>query len=1043
MHAVINWLESVFAGIPLGLLELWGRFGYLLGFALMLCAYGGFVLGTQGRWGLGRMRQSWSGRALGSALITFVAIFVGGYIGSFIVLVPGAQTFESLKDLCVFLCVVLFGYPALLAVPFAYGLSDLIEGVPPAFLLDWLPGYFINPACFWLAHQLIGRDPDFRQRVVWARYALFVLAFMAIEPQLWGHITSTQFTPALAYRSVTPALFFTTALTWLLAPLAMLVALPLARRYRLFWAEIPGHVRERALGSSQWKWVNAHNERELLRLDEAPGMPLRMLLAAPVIAMMLATIGVTAWLTLGSAESGSGKLASRLHEEISFNIRQQLDDFLVAERKTGNPLQLEGVSRLLQGLPVARHGQAFIIGLDGHLLASSAGPNAVADMAIAELRRESGPLASLMKPHQYSFDVITSKPLARETWLSQATPYRSPDGGSDWVLVSVMPESYYLEGVRTGNSQSAMVLAWALLAALLAVIWLSALVTRPVRGIALAAHAVAAGDMAQRVPVGSVHELGALSRAFNHMAAQLQKSFNDLQTMARTLAAREKMLEQGETRYRELSESLEKLVEARTRELKVALRRAEAANEAKSAFLSNMSHELRTPLNAVIGFSELLAAQRDASEDQRRKLGMINRAGQHLLSLINDILDLSKIEAGRTELHAAPVGLPELLGTALDMVRLRAGQQGVSLLLDCEQAPRAVVVDGPKLRQVLLNLLINAVKFTTQGSVTLSVQGEPAGARHVLLHFAVRDTGAGIAEDEQERIFHPFVQGSSAEAHSGTGLGLAIVREYVRLMGGEVRVASMPGKGSTFSFSLALPLADDVPAPLHSVERVAGLPAHERGKAVLVVDDSAESRALLRSLLEPLGFAVHEAADGESGAVRVLSLQPELVLADWRMAGRDGLSLTRFIRSQQGIRQPRIVIQSASAFESERGEALSAGADEFLHKPLDQERVFGVIERLLGLHFLREVTTPSDAFLPSPAPGPAPAPVPPAAPTSDELSPLDAHLRSELREAIAMLNGQRINRLLVAIDSDHPHLAPRIRRMLERAEHQHLWKLLG
>jgi signal transduction histidine kinase/DNA-binding response OmpR family regulator len=1044
MRAVINWLESVFAGIPLGLLEIWGRLGYLLGFALMLCAYGCFVLGTDGRWGLGRMRQSWNGKALGSAAITFVAIFVSGYIGSFIVLVPGAQTFESLKDLCVFLCVVLFGYPALLAVPFAYGLSDLIEGVPPAFLLDWLPGYFINPACFWLAHQLIGRDPDFRKRAVWARYGLFVLLFMTVEPQLWGYITSTQFTPALAYRSVTPALFFTTAITWLLAPLAMLAALPLARRFRMFWAEIPGHVRERALGNGEWKWVNAHDERELLRWDETPGVPLRMLLAAPVIVMMLATISITAWLTLGSAESGSGKLASRLHEEISFNIRQQLDDFLVAERRTGKPLQLDGVSRLLQGLPVAQHGQAFIIGLDGRLLASSAGPTAVTEMAIAELRRESGPLASLMKPRQYSFDVLTSKPLARETWLSQATPYRSPDGGSDWVLVSVMPESYYLEGVRTGNSQSAMVLAWALLAALLAVIWLSALVTGPVRSIARAAHAIAAGDMGQRVPAGRVHELGALSRAFNHMAAQLQKSFNDLQTMARALAAREKSLEQGETRYRELSESLEKQVEERTRELKVALRRAEAANEAKNAFLSNMSHELRTPLNAVIGFSELLAAQRETTENQRHKLGMINRAGQHLLTLINDILDLSKIEMGRTELHPAPVGLPELLGTALDMVRLRASQAGVALLLECEQAPRVVVADGPKLRQVLLNLLSNAVKFTTQGSVTLAVHGEPAGARHVLLHFAVRDTGPGIAEEEQERIFHPFVQGADAEAHSGTGLGLAIVREYVHLMGGEVKLASLPGKGSSFSFSLAVPLADEARAPALRVERVAGLPAHERGKAVLVVDDSMESRALLRGLLEPLGFAVHEAADGETGAARVLSLQPELVLADWRMPGCDGLSLTRFIRSQQGIRQPRIVIQSASAVEAERGEALAGGADDFIRKPLDQEQLFAVIEKLLGLHFLRDVSTPPAVPAPAPAAAaPAHGGNDAATPTARDLSQLDAALRADLRDAVAALNGQRIHHLLLRIESAQPALAPRIRHMLERAEHQHLWRLLG
>ena len=206
MHEVINLLEALFNHIPLSLLEVWGRLGYLIGFALMLCAYGGITFRAGGRWALGSTSQSWNSRALIAAIFTFAIIFLTGYIGSSIVLVPGAQTFESLKDLSVFLCIVLFGYPALLVAPFAYGLSDLVEGVPPAFLGDWLFGYFINPACFWLAHQLIGRDPDFRRARTWGWYALFVLAFMAIEPLLWGYITSPQFTPELAYRSVTPAL---------------------------------------------------------------------------------------------------------------------------------------------------------------------------------------------------------------------------------------------------------------------------------------------------------------------------------------------------------------------------------------------------------------------------------------------------------------------------------------------------------------------------------------------------------------------------------------------------------------------------------------------------------------------------------------------------------------------------------------------------------------------------------------------------------------------------------------------------------------------
>ena len=174
MTNVISWLEAIFRGIPLPLLEVWGRFSYIVGLVLAICAFGGFTFRIGERWGFGRERQAWDAKAFLSMPLTFVLIIATGYIGSFIVLVPGAQTFESLKDLVVLLCVVLFGYPALITVPFAYGLSDLIEGVPPEFLLDWLPGYFINPACFWIAYQLIGKNPDFRQCDHLGRYLAFV-----------------------------------------------------------------------------------------------------------------------------------------------------------------------------------------------------------------------------------------------------------------------------------------------------------------------------------------------------------------------------------------------------------------------------------------------------------------------------------------------------------------------------------------------------------------------------------------------------------------------------------------------------------------------------------------------------------------------------------------------------------------------------------------------------------------------------------------------------------------------------------------------------
>ena len=213
MNAIVDAIEAGFAAIPLPLLEVWGRLAYWLGFALMILAYGRFTSRPGGRWGIGRERQTWNAHAFSAIPLTFVLIIITGYLGSFFVLVPGAQTLESLKDLVVFLCVVLFGYPALVTVPFAYGLSDLIEGVPPEFLLDWLPGYFINPACFWIAYQLLGKNPDFRRARTWAAYLGFVLIFLAIEPALWGYLCSDQFTPAISYRTVTPALFFTTGIT--------------------------------------------------------------------------------------------------------------------------------------------------------------------------------------------------------------------------------------------------------------------------------------------------------------------------------------------------------------------------------------------------------------------------------------------------------------------------------------------------------------------------------------------------------------------------------------------------------------------------------------------------------------------------------------------------------------------------------------------------------------------------------------------------------------------------------------------------------------
>ncbi|TGK08122.1 PAS domain S-box protein [Leptospira selangorensis] len=530
MNSIVYWFEELFASLPLSFIDIWGRFGYIVGIFLMICAYGGFTFNPGGKFGFGRRKQSWDTQAFLSIPFTFVFIFITGYIGSFIVLVPGAQTFESLKDLTVFLCILLFGYPALLAVPFAYGLSDLIEGVPPNFLFDWLLGYFINPACFWVAYQLIGRDPDFKKIKTWILYSIFVIIFMSIEPQLWGYICSEQFTREISYRNITPALFFTTGVTWVVAPFAMLIALPLAKKYGLFWAEIPGHTRELILSYKEWYWQEEKFGKDGVPLGQ--GLPIRMFLVTPFILLVLIMVAATAYLTLRSSEAASGKLAARLHQEISENINLRLDDYLDRSIRK----KPEEISLLLKNTNIARHGRAFIIDRETRIIASSdlrfsnigsaseSGDPVIRNSVLSVLK-DYGDLYSVRAAFQFRFDIVNAKPVSRETWLTQVTPYRDNAGEYDWIVITAMPASYYLEGVQIGNSESAKVFAVALTLSLLIAAFLAGIVTSPIRNISQATRAMAEGDFSQRVPSSKLEEIGILAFSFNHMAEQLQEAF--------------------------------------------------------------------------------------------------------------------------------------------------------------------------------------------------------------------------------------------------------------------------------------------------------------------------------------------------------------------------------------------------------------------------------------------------------------------------------------------------------------------------------------
>ncbi len=381
---------------------------------------------------------------------------------------------------------------------------------------------------------------------------------------------------------------------------------------------------------------------------------------------------------------------------------------------------------------------------------------------------------------------------------------------------------------------------------------------------------------------------------------------------------------------------------------------AERANRLKSEFLANMSHELRTPLNAVLGFTQLLVNDGNLTGDQKDKIRIIERSGEHLLGLINDILDISKIEAGKAELHLTTFNLPQFMGDINEMFALRCEKKGLSLDMELlDGIPDYVEGDMGKLRQILINLIGNAVKFTEEGGISIVAGPDPAGIR-----FAVSDTGIGIPENELDSILEPFVQSADSINEGGTGLGLAISSRFIRMMGGELKITSRPGNGSSFSFILAF---NEVAAPQKNEgasKRIIGIAGGSRYK-VLVVDDKFNNRLILKEMLERAGFIVQEAADGKEAVSVALDFRPQLVFMDIRMPVMDGYEAASAIRADERIRDCKIFALTASAFKHDEKRIIEAGFDGFLAKPFKMNTLFGLIAEKSDIIFRYEEQTVS------------------------------------------------------------------------------------
>ncbi|HAA31947.1 MAG TPA: hybrid sensor histidine kinase/response regulator [Cyanobacteria bacterium UBA8553] len=382
-----------------------------------------------------------------------------------------------------------------------------------------------------------------------------------------------------------------------------------------------------------------------------------------------------------------------------------------------------------------------------------------------------------------------------------------------------------------------------------------------------------------------------------------------------------------------------------------------------------MSHELRTPLNGILGYAQILQSDKNCTPQQKKGVGVIHQCGTHLLTLINDILDLSKIEAGKLELYPEDFCLSSLLTSLSAIFQLKAAQKSITFTyLPFNQLPKVIHADEKRLRQVLMNLLSNAIKFTDKGSVTFKVEviqssnpqttNNQQPTTNNQIRFQVEDTGIGISSEQLEKIFLPFEQvGDISRRAEGTGLGLAITQKILELMGGKVFVESTPGVGSKFGFDLELPEISTSmnSTTVKSTNNIIGYSGEKR--KILIVDDRWENRSVLVNLLLPLGFEIFEANNGQEGLDKAREIQPDLIISDLRMPVMDGLTMTDRIRQSPNLQNVAIIASSASVFDFHQQQALAAGCNDFLPKPIQVAQLLEQLQQHLQLTWIYQTET--------------------------------------------------------------------------------------
>ncbi len=622
----------------------------------------------------------------------------------------------------------------------------------------------------------------------------------------------------------------------------------------------------------------------------------------------------------------------------------------------GSNLYLPQFGDFLQGLKIGNTGQAFLIDQQGQMIANSINEVPFITTAKNELSQNVDASSRRLKAtasknqlirltSQYLIDNFKLEDIQKiqkinlsvdgQKYFVQVLPVRKQN--LNWLTVIVIPESDFMEQINQNARLTILFSGLTLIIATIIGIITARWITMPILKLSRYSQALALGEWQNSgiendlLETKNITEISTLANSFNQMANQLKESFD----------------------------TLENRVEERTAELVVAKEKAEVANQTKSSFIANMSHELRSPLNAIIGFSQLMLRTKNLPKEQYENAGIIQRSGEYLLTLINNVLDFAKIEAQKTTLNQKDVDLEQLLTDLEDMLHLRAFNAGLELIFDRgENLPRYIYTDGTKLRQVLLNILGNAIKFTHQGEVVLSVNATIDTADKIEqiynLNFSIADTGTGIAPEELNKLFEAFSQTESGrESEEGTGLGLAISRQFVQLMGGDITVESELGKGTTFTFSIKVALGQETVIDSQiSHQKILGLAPEQPIYKILAVDDKSVNRQLLVKLLTPFGFEVKEAANGQEAIAVWDEWEPHLIFMDMRMPVMDGYEATKYIKATTKGNATAVIALTASVLEEEKAIVLSAGCDDFLRKPFKEQVIFEALTKHLGVQYI-------------------------------------------------------------------------------------------